>query len=84
MSEDLVNNNATGVAFAGYSYNQFLSGIAPSFDKREEYAASWMLAVGQRQEIDNADEHTTKIVPRTRDAIRSHPDFGPNSALYVQ
>jgi hypothetical protein len=72
------------VAFAGYSYNQFLSGIAPSFDKREEYAASLVLAVGQRQEIDNADEHTAKIVTRTRDAIRSHPDFGPNSALYVQ
>ena len=84
MSEALVNNNATGMAFAGYSYDQFLSGIAPSFDKREEYSASLMLAVGQRQEIDNADEITAKIVTRTRDAIRSHPDYGPNSALYVQ
>ena len=84
MQEAMLNNNATGVAFAGYSYNQFLTGIAPSFDKREEYAASLMLAVGQRQEIDNADENTAKIVTRTRDAIRSHPDFGPNSALYVQ
>jgi hypothetical protein len=84
MSEALVNNNATGVAFAGYSYDQFLSGIAPSFDKREEYAESLMRAVGHRQEIDNADGNTAKIVTRTRDAIRSHPDYGPNSALYVQ
>ena len=84
MQEAMLNNNATGVAFAGYSYDQFLSGIAPSFDKREEYSASLMLAVGQRQEIDNADENTSKILNSTRDAILSPPDYGPNSALYVQ
>jgi len=85
MSEALVNNNATGVAFAGYSYDQFLSGIAPSFDKLDEYSASLMLAVEHRQEIDNADEITARVVTRTtRDAIRIHPDYGPNSAVYVQ
>jgi hypothetical protein len=84
MKEALQNNNATGVDFAGMNYAQFVSGVAPSFDQREEYEGNLMLAVGQRQEIENADENSATYVTHMRDAIRCHPDYGPNSALYVQ
>jgi len=43
-----------------------------------------MTAAGQRQEIDNADLDTAEHVAHMRDAIRCHPGYGPNSALYVQ
>jgi hypothetical protein len=43
-----------------------------------------MNAAGERQEIDNADIDTVDQVHHMRDAIRCHPDYGPNSALYVQ
>ena len=46
MKEALQNNNATGVDFAGMDYAQFSSGVAPSFDQREEYEGNLMLAVG--------------------------------------
>jgi hypothetical protein len=65
-------------------YAQFVSGVAPSFDQREEYEGNLMLAVGQRQEIENADENSATYVTHMRDSIRCHPDYGPNSALYVQ
>jgi hypothetical protein len=84
MKEALVNNNATEVDFAGMNYTQFCSGVAPSFEKREHYAGSLMNAAGERQEIDNADIDTVDQVHHMRDAIRCHPDYGPNSALYVQ
>lgn len=84
MKEALVNNNATGIAFAGIPYADFCSGIAPSFDKRDAYQESLLTADGERQEINNADIQTATYVGLYRDAIRSHPDFGPNSALYVQ
>lgn len=84
MKEALQNNNATGIDFAGINYTQFVSGVAPSFDKREEYEGNLMLAIGQRQEIENADEISAAFVTHMRDAIRCHPDYGPNSALYVQ
>ena len=83
-SEALENNNATEVDFAGMNYTQFCSGVAPSFEKRELYAGSLMNAAGERQEIDNADIDTVDQVHHMRDAIRCHPDYGPNSALYVQ
>jgi hypothetical protein len=84
MKEALEQNNATGVDFAGMTYAQFCSGVAPSFEKRELYAGSLMNAAGERQEIDNADIDTVDQVHHMRDAIRCHPDYGPNSALYVQ
>ena len=84
MKAAFENNNATEVDFAGMSYAQFCSGVAPSFAKREHYEESLMTAAGQRQEIDNADLDTTEHVAHMRDAIRCHPDYGPNSALYVQ
>ena len=84
MKEALENNNATEVDFAGMNYTQFCSGVAPSFEKRELYAGSLMNAAGERQEIDNADIDTVDQVHHMRDAIRCHPDYGPNSALYVQ
>ncbi len=84
MQAALEQNNATGVDFAGMTYAQFCSGVAPSFAKREQYEESLMTAAGQRQEIDNADLDTAEHVAHMRDAIRCHPDFGPNSALYVQ
>ena len=84
MKEALVNNNATEVEFAGMTYAQFCSGVAPSFEKRELYQGSLMNAAGERQEIDNADLDTVEHVSHMRDAIRCHPDYGPNSALYVQ
>ena len=76
MKEALQNNNATGVDFAGMNYAQFVSGVAPSFDQREEYEGNLMLAVGQRQEIENADENSATYVTHMRDAIRCHPDYG--------
>ena len=84
MKAALENNNATGVDFAGMDYAQFCSGVAPSFAMREQYVESLMTAAGQRQEIDNADLDTAEHVAHMRDAIRCHPDYGPNSALYVQ
>ena len=84
MKAALENNNATEVDFAGMTYAQFCSGVAPSFEKREQYEDSQMTAAGKRQEIDNADLNTADHVAHMRDAIRCHPDFGPNSALYVQ
>ena len=84
MKAALENNNATEVEFAGMDYAQFCSGVAPSFAKREYYEESLMTAAGQRQEIDNADLDTAEHVAHMRDAIRCHPEYGPNSALYVQ
>ena len=84
MKAALENNNATGVDFAGMDYAQFCSGVAPSFAKREQYEESLMTAAGQRQEIDNVDLDTAEHVAHMRDAIRCHPSYGPNSALYVQ
>ncbi len=84
MKAALENNNATEVDFAGMTYAQFCSGVAPSFAKRKHYEESLMTAAGQRQEIDNADLDTAEHVAHMRDAIRCHPDYGPNSALYVQ
>ena len=80
----LENNNATEMDFAGMGYAQFCSGVAPSFAKRKQYEESLMTAAGQRQEIDNADLDTAEHVAHMRDAIRCHPGYGPNSALYVQ
>ena len=84
MKAALENNNATEVDFAGMGYAQFCSGVAPSFAKREQYEESLLTSAGQRQEIDNADLDTAEHVAHMRDAIRCHPDYGPNSALYVQ
>ncbi len=47
MKEALQNNNATGVDFAGMNYAQFVSGVAPSFDQREE-SGRWS-AAGNRK-----------------------------------
>ena len=84
MKAALENNNATGVDFAGMDYAQFCTGVVPSFAKREYYEESLMTAAGQRQEIDNADLDTAEHVAHMRDAIRCHPEYGSNSALYVQ
>ena len=62
MKEALINNNATEVDFAGMTYAQFCSGVAPSFEKRELYQGSLMNAAGERQEIDNADLDTVEHV----------------------
>lgn len=84
MTNALIQNQATGVAFGGLSYSEFSSGIAPSFEKRVAYDQSLMTSEGLYQEIQNADITTAEHVILYRDAIRSHPDYGPNSALYVQ
>ena len=84
MTEALHNNQATGIAFGGMPYAVFSSGIAPSFETRDAYAQTLMKAEGERQEIVNADIVSAGYLIHYRDGIRSHPDYGPNSALYVQ
>lgn len=84
VKEAWQNSPATGTAFGGLTYEQFCSGIAPSYETRADYAQTQNAAVGQRQAIDNADETTADVVQRVVDGIKSHPDYGINSPLYRQ
>lgn len=84
VKEALYNNGATDVAFGALTYAAFCSGVDPSFDTRTAYERSLNISEGIRQEIDNADEQTATYVQRVVDGIKSHPDYGPNSPLYVQ
>lgn len=84
VNQALQNNEATEVEFGTLTYTAFCSGIAASFDLRADYEQRLSIAEGVRQEINNADAQTATYVQRMVDAIRSHPDYGPNSALYVQ
>ncbi len=84
VKEALLNNSATGIAFGALTYDTFCSGVAPSFDTRTAYERSLNVSEGIRQEIDNADEQSAPYVQRMVDGIKCHPDYGPNSPLYVQ
>ncbi len=78
------NSQLTGLAFGGFTYDEFCSGIAPSYEARADYAQTLNLAVGQRQAIDNADETTAEILQHVVDGIKSHPGQGLNSPFYRQ
>ncbi len=84
LKEALHNNNAVGIAFCGLLPGDYLAGIAPSFDLRAEQERVRSALAGLRQQIRNADAKTRVLNRRMADGIRSHPDFGPDSALYVQ
>jgi hypothetical protein len=84
IKEALTHSNATGIAFAGIPFPDYCSGIEPSFERREAYERWWMEGEGIRQGIANADIQTAELNSLYRDGIRSHPDYGPNSTLYVQ
>lgn len=84
IKEAWQNSQITGVAFGGLTYEQFCSGIAPSYDTRADYAQTLNIGVGQRQAIDNADETTADLVQRAADGVKSHPDYGINSPFYRQ
>lgn len=84
VKEAWQNSQLTGIAFGGLTYEQFCSGIAPTYETRAAYAQTLNIAVGQRQAIDNADEGTSSLVQRVVDGIKSHPDLGLNSPFYCQ
>ncbi len=84
LRDALHNNNATTVQFCGLNAADYLAGVGPSFDLRAEYERLKSELEGLRQRIANADLVTRELNRRLVDGIRCSPDYGPNSALYVQ
>lgn len=81
--ESIVKNNATNMDGCGLSYEQFRAGTEPALRLREERRRLKLALKTNAQETYNAEKGAAKLRIQFKDTIRSHPQYGPNSALYV-
>ena len=73
---------ASSTQFGGMTLAQFKVKVNPSLDYRTEVATLDNQLVVARQNRNNADEVSNDVCLAVVNGVRSHPDFGENSALY--
>ena len=73
---------ASGTQFGGLTLAQFKVKVKPSLDYRTEVATLENQLTVARQNRNNADEASNDVCLAVVNGVRSHPEFGENSALY--
>ena len=69
-------------SFADMTLTQFKAKVKPSLDYRAEIATLENQLTVARQNRNNADEVSNDVCLAVVNGVRSHPEFGENSALY--
>ena len=73
---------ASSAQLGGMTLAQFKVKVKPSLDYRAEIATLENQFTIARQNRNNADEVSNDVCLAVVNGVRSHPEFGENSALY--
>jgi hypothetical protein len=73
---------ASGAQFGGMTLAQFKTKVKPSLDYRAEVATLDNQLTIARKNRNNADDTSNDVCLAVVNGVRSHPDYGENSALY--
>ena len=73
---------ASSTQFGGLTLAQFKAKVKSSLDYRTEIATLENQLTVARQNRNNADEASNDVCLAVVNGVRSHPEFGENSALY--
>ena len=73
---------ASSAQLGGMTLPQFKTKVKPSLDYRAEIATLENQLTIARQNRNNADEVSNDVCLAVVNGVRSHPEFGENSALY--
>ena len=73
---------ASSSQFGGMTLAQFKAKVKPSLDYRTEIATLESQLIVARKNRDNADEPSNETCLAVVSGVKSHPDYGENSALY--
>ena len=73
---------ASSAQFGGMTLAQFKAKVKPSLDYRTEIATLENQLTVARKNRDNADDPSNDACLAVVNGVRSHPDYGENSALY--